>query len=257
MLMGCDYPVDGNRLKRRVRQGLCGLYLLLYSRGLTTLKGNTMNKLHATGLCLALLSGPVLAQGVGVYGVVGTGGLGVGLNLPVGPAVGLRGEIASLTETDTYTEDRITYKGDLKLKGNGLFVDVRPFMGVFRLVGGASFGGSAATLNAQATDGTVTIDGKTFNAAGQSLQARIKYPSTMPYLGVGWGHGRFNEPGFTIGLDLGVSIGKPKVSLVGSSGLLAQPGAQAAIAAEERKVQNDLNSTKVLPVIKLSVGYQF
>jgi hypothetical protein len=216
-----------------------------------------MKQLHVVGLSLALLSGPALAQGVGVYGVGGSGGLGVGLNLPVGPAFGIRGEIASLTESDTYTEDQITYKGDLKLKGNGVFVDFRPFMGSFRLVGGATFGGSSASLDAQATDGTVTIDGRRFDASGNSLHADIKYPSTMPYLGVGWGHGRFNEPGWTFGLDLGFSIGKPKVNLTGSGGLLAQPGAQAAIAAEERKVQDDLNSARVLPVIKLSVGYQF
>ena len=216
-----------------------------------------MKQLHVVGLSLALLSGSALAQGVGVYGVGGTGGLGVGLNLPVGPAFGVRGEIASLTESDTYTEDQITYKGDLKLKGNGVFVDFRPFLGTFRLVGGATFGSSSAALRAQATDGTVTIDGRRFNASGNSLQANIEYPSTMPYLGVGWGHGRFNEPGWTFGLDLGVSIGKPKVKLTGSGGLLAQPGAASAIAAEERKVQDDLNSAKVLPVIKLSVGYQF
>jgi hypothetical protein len=79
----------------------------------------------------------------------------------------------------------------------------------------------------------------------------------MPYIGVGWGHGRHNEPGWTFALDLGVSIGKPDVKLTGSGGLLAQPGAAAAIAAEERKVQDDLNSAKVLPVVKFSVGYQF
>ena len=216
-----------------------------------------MKKLLITGLSLMALSGSALAQGVGVYGVVGTGGLGVGLNLPVGSALGIRGELASLTESDTYTEDQITYKGDLKLKGNGVFVDFRPFMGSFRMVGGATFGGTSAALNAQATNGSVTIDGQRFDATGNSLRADIKYPSTMPYLGVGWGHGRFNEPGWTFALDLGVSIGKPKVRLTGSGGLLAQSGAQAAIAAEERKVQDDLNSAKVLPMVKVSVGYQF
>ncbi len=216
-----------------------------------------MKKLHVVVVSLALLSGSALAQGVGVYGVVGTGGLGVGLNLPIGPAFGLRGELASLTESDTYTEDQTTYKGDLKLKGNGVFADFRPFMGTFRLVGGVTFGGSAAALEAQAQNGTVIIDGQTFSATGNSLRADIKYPSNMPYLGVGWGHGRFNEPGWTFGLDLGVSVGKPTVTLVGSDGLLAQPGAARAITAEQRKVQDDLNSARVLPVIKLSVGYQF
>ena len=216
-----------------------------------------MNKLLVAGMSMMVLSGTALAQGVGVYGVAGTGGLGVGLNLPVGPALGVRGELASLKESDTYTEDQITYKGDLKLKGNGVFVDFRPFTGVFRLVGGATFGASSASLNAQATDGTVTIDGRRFNATGNSLRADIKYPSTMPYLGVGWGHGRYNEPGLTFSLDLGVSIGRPKVALSGSGGLLAQPGARAAIAAEERKVQDDLNDARVLPMVKFTVGYQF
>jgi opacity protein-like surface antigen len=216
-----------------------------------------MKKLLVAGVSLMVLSGSALAQGVGVYGVVGTGGLGVGLNLPVGPALGVRGELASLNESDTYTEDQITYKGDLKLKGNGVFVDFRPFAGVFRLVGGATFGASSASLNAQATDGTVTIDGRRFNATGNSLRADIEYPSTMPYLGVGWGHGRYNEPGLTFSLDLGVSIGRPKVALSGSGGLLAQPGARAAIAAEQRKVQDDLNDARVLPMVKFTVGYQF
>ncbi len=208
-------------------------------------------------LGLAALSGAAGAQTVGVYGVAGTGGLGVGLNLPIGPALGVRGEIASLTESDTYTEDQITYKGDLKLKGNGAFVDFRPFMGVFRLVGGATFGGSSGSLLAQASDGTVTINGQRFDATGNSLRADIKYPSTMPYLGVGWGHGRSGAPGWTFAVDLGVSIGKPKVKLVGSGGLLTQPGAAVAIAAEERKVQDDLNSARVLPVVKVGFGYQF
>lgn len=216
-----------------------------------------MKKLHVLGLSLFLLSGSAMAQGVGVYGVVGTGGLGLGLNLPVGPAVGVRGELASLTESDTYTEDQITYKGDYKLKGNGLFVDFRPFLGSFRLVGGATFGGTSASLLAQASNGSVTINGQRFDATGNSLRADIKYPSTMPYFGIGWGHGRHDEPGMTFAFDLGVSVGKPKVTLTGSGGLLAQSGASAAIAAEQQKVQDDLNDAKVLPVVKFSVGYQF
>ena len=216
-----------------------------------------MKRWRVIGLTAALASGPVMAQSVGVYGVLGTGGLGVGLNLPISATLGLRGEAAQLTESETYTEDRITYKGDFDLKGNGVFLDFRPFAGTFRVVGGATFGGSSASLLAMAQNGTVTIDGQTFNATGNALRANIKYPSTMPYVGVGWGHGRRDAPGWTFGLDVGVSIGKPKVTLVGSGGLLAQPGAASAIAAEERKVQDDLNSARVLPVVKFSLGYQF
>lgn len=208
-------------------------------------------------LALACVSGSAWAQSPGVYGVAGSGGIGLGVNLPVAPMIGLRGELAQLTASDTYTEDQITYKGDVKLKGNGVFVDLRPFSGVFRVVGGLGFGGTTAALDAQASNGTVTIDGQRFDAAGNTLSASIKYPSTMPYLGIGWGHGRTNEPGWTFAFDMGVSIGKPTVSLIGSGGLLAQPGAASAIAAEQQKVQDDLDSAKVLPVVKLSIGYQF
>ncbi len=218
-----------------------------------------MKKSHwfCVSLALACASGAAMAQSVGVYGVAGSGGFGVGLNAPLSPMVGMRGELAQFTGSDTYTEDQITYKGDVKLKGSGVFLDVRPFSGVFRLVGGLGFGGTSAALDAQATNGRVTIDGQSFDASGNSLSASIKYPSTMPYVGIGWGHGRHNEPGWTFAFDLGVSIGKPSVTLTGSSGLLAQPGAAAAITAEQQKVQDDLNSAKVLPVVKVSVGYQF
>ncbi len=194
---------------------------------------------------------------LGVYGVVGSGGVGAGLNLPLTPLLGLRGELVQASVSDTYTEDRITYKGDAKLRGNGAFLDIRPFLGTFRLVTGATFGGSSASLNAVQDGGTFTIDGQRFAADGSSLNASIKYPSSMPYLGVGWGHGRADSVGWTFALDLGVAIGKPKVTLSGNGSLLAQPGAAERIAAEERKVQDDLNSARVLPVFKLSVGYTF
>jgi hypothetical protein len=238
--------------------GACGLSALVFGQ-IFNKGGFSMKKCQwmCVPLVLACASGAAFAQGVGVYGVMGSGGVGLGLNAPVSPMVGIRGELASYTGSDTYTEDQITYKGDVKLKGNGVFVDLRPFSGVFRVVGGVGFGGTSAALDAQAADGTVTIDGQKFDATGNTLSARIKYPSTMPYVGIGWGHGRHDQPGWTFAFDVGVSIGKPSVSLTASGGLLAQPGAAAAIAAEQRKVQDDLNSAGVLPSAKLSIGYQF
>lgn len=215
-------------------------------------------------LGLALLSGSVMAQApdaapasLGVYGVLGSGGVGLGLNKPLSPTWGVRGELASASVSRTYTEDNITYRGDIDLRGSGLFADYRPFQGAFRVVLGASLGGSNAGLDAQPSNGQLTIDGQTFAATGNSLRARIKYPDAMPYVGLGWGHGRVNARGWNFGLDVGLSIGTPKVKLTASGDLLAQPGAANAIAAEERKVQDDLDGARVLPVVKLSVGYSF
>lgn len=213
---------------------------------------------------LLLLSGPVLAQesaaaplNLGVYGVVGTGGWGLGLNRPLTPAWGVRAELAQASLSDTYTEEQIRYRGDIKLRGNGLFADYRPFDGSFRLVLGATLGRTEAELYGEPSNGQITLDGQTFSANGSSLRASIRYPSSMPYLGLGWGHGRLNAPGWSFGLDLGVAVGKPKVRLTGSGDLLLQPGAADALAAEERKVQDDLNGIGVLPVLKFSAGYQF
>ena len=209
-------------------------------------------------LALACASGSALAQSVGVYGVVGSGGYGVGLNAPLNPMVGMRGELAQLTgvghlhRRPDHLQRRCEAQGQRPVRGRAPV-----FQAPSRLVGGLGFGGTSAALDAQATNGTVTIDGQSFNATGNSLSASIKYPSTMPYVGIGWGHGRHNAPGWTFAFDVGVSIGKPSVTLTGSGGLLAQPGAAAAIAAERQKVQDDLNSAKVLPVVKVSVGYQF
>ena len=223
-----------------------------------------MKKLHVGLLGLVLLSGSAVAQtadeapvSLGVYGVLGSGGVGLGLNLPLSPEWGVRGELVKASVSRNYTQDDISYRGDFDLSGSGLFADYRPFKGVFRLVAGLSMGATKADLLAEPANGQLTIDGQTFNAAGNSLSARIKYPSTMPYLGLGWGHGRTNAAGWTFGLDLGLAIGKPTVTLTASGDLLAQPGAPAAIAAEESRVQEDLNRARVLPVIKFSAGYSF
>ncbi|QCB45606.1 hypothetical protein [Hydrogenophaga sp. PAMC20947] len=223
-----------------------------------------MIKIRAVCVAMALLSGSAMAQSsgalpgnLGVYGVVGTGGLGLGLNVPLSSVVGVRGELAQGTVSDTYTNEDITYKGDLKLRGSGLFADIRPFQGTFRVVLGATVGGSSATLEAEQQSGTFTIDGQSFSADGSQLRAAIKYPSTMPYVGIGWGHGQLGKPGWTFAFDVGVAIGEPKISLTGNEGLLSQPGAAARIAAEERKAQDDVSSAKVLPVLKFSVGYSF
>ena len=223
-----------------------------------------MMKMRAICGALALLSASAMAQGsgampahLGVYGVAGTGGVGLGLNLPMSSAWGLRGEIAQGSVSDDYTNDDITYKGDLKLRGSGLFADFRPFEGAFRMVLGATFGGSSAALEAEQAGGRFTIDGQSFSAAGSALRAAIKYPSTMPYVGIGWGHGQRGAPGWSFAFDVGVAIGEAKISLTGNDGLLSQPGAAARIAAEERRAQEDVSSAKVLPVIKASLGYSF
>lgn len=223
-----------------------------------------MKKTGAFCVVLALVSGSALAQSsestpanLGAYVVVGSGGVGLGLNVPLNQTFGIRGEWAQGTVSDTYTNDNITYKGDLKLRGSRLFGDLRPFNGTFRLVFGATFGGSSAALDAEQSGGTFTIDGQKFSANGSKLSATIKYPSTMPYLGLGWGHGQRDEPGWTFAFDVGVAIGDPKITLTGNEGLLSQRGAAARIAAEERKAQKDVSKTKVLPVIKFSVGYAF
>lgn len=223
-----------------------------------------MKKVHVALLGLALASGSVMAQEVEstaapleIYGVGGTGGLGVGLNFPLTPMFGVRAEIGRLKSSDSYTVDDITYKGDIQLRGDGLFLDIRPTEGSFRLVAGAALGGLNANLGADHPGGQITIDGQTFTANASSLRVSIKYPNAMPYVGVGWGHGRVGVKGWTFGLDLGAAIGSPKVKLTASPDLLAQPGAADRVAAEERRVQDDAKDIRLLPVVKVSFGYQF
>jgi len=191
-----------------------------------------------------------------LYAVGGTGGLGGGLGYHFNEIITLRGELATFTYDDSFDQDGITYRGDLKLATQALYLDVHPFGGTFRLTVGVDngrtrFGGTAVADGS----GEVDVNGTLYPLpAGESITAEVRYPSTMPYLGIGWG---LAGSGLNVGLDLGVNIGTADLVMTRSENLGLIPGFDADFEAQRALYANDVADIKVFPIIKLSVGYSF
>jgi hypothetical protein len=207
----------------------------------------------------SLLPGGLLA-----YATAGTSGLGLGLGTQVAEKLNLRVEATNYSANVNDTNDDLSIRGKLKLESAGLYGDYFPFAGAFRITGGVMFKSPSGSVTATPVTGTTATIGNvvyTFDA-NENVSGTIKYPSTMGYLGVGWGLGKLKEKGFKVGFDLGAGFGSLKSSLKASDGLknaAANVGKDitADLAAEEKKLNDQLNKVNFFPVIKLSLGYAF
>ncbi len=195
-------------------------------------------------------------EGLTPYAVGGTAGYGVGLMKHLSPAWTVRGEWLGATFTETATSGDLRFSGDAHVRGGGLFADYRPYRGNFRLVGGVTVRGSRAALFAEPTAGNFVINGVEYASAGEAIKMKMKYPSTMPYLGLGWGYSPYGYKGLSIGVDFGLSFGKPSGSMTFSSGLSARAGA-ANIAAEQAKFAREIDKVSYFPSMKVGVAYSF
>lgn len=219
-----------------------------------------MKKLAVAAAALACLG----AQAQNIYGGVGAPGvLTLGYAMPMGKASGLsgdwglRGEFAGgISVSRSVTEDGNTLSAKLSANRVGAFADWFPADSGFRLVGGLTFNDMKVSLNASAT-GDIEINGKTASLSGERFNITVKYPTTTPYLGIGWGHRASKDKGLGFYADLGVTVGAFKAtvdtSLVGKS---ADGGAttitQADVDAQIQDLRDALKKLSVVP--SASVG---
>lgn len=196
--------------------------------------------------------------GILVYAVGGTGGIGAGIGYHFNDFISIRGEIANFTYDDTVTESGIEWEGNLELATQGLFLDLKPFAGTFRITAGFNASNhTLAKLTARPSGGEINLDGTPVPVGpNESVTGAVAF-DTRPYLGIGWGLAR---DGFTVGLDLGVEFGKPSVNLTAETtpgSLLEDAVDTGLLADEERQLRSDLDDLKLYPIVKLSVGYSF
>lgn len=210
----------------------------------------------AVGLLIAAASAaPVTARATEVFGGLGTSGLEVGVAERIGGSAGLRASAEFLKVAREFESAGATYDTKLKFSSLGLYGDYFIAGGGFRLSAGAVIGTRRATGNAVATNGSLSINGSTYPAAGESVGAEAKFPSAAPYIGVGYGHHQPSKgSGFYI--DLGVVIGKASTTLSPSAGIAAAAG-QANIDAEQRKLQESVDKLKAYPILKFGFSFAF
>jgi hypothetical protein len=189
-----------------------------------------------------------------VFAGLGTTGLEVGVAERLGGSTGLRLSAEFLDLGRDFERNGATYDTTLKFTSLGLYGDYF-LAGGLRVTAGALFGSRKVSGNAVASNGTITINGTSYPAAGESVAAEAKFPSAAPYIGLGYGH---HQPsaGLNFYVDLGVVVGKADAKISPSAGIVAAAG-QANIDAEQANLQKSIDKLKVYPVLKLGFGYKF
>ncbi|MBK7617117.1 MAG: hypothetical protein KA375_10400 [Vitreoscilla sp.] len=229
------------------------------------------NALHLLGMATALLTlsatamaadttnPPTLADRLDLGLNVGSLGLGGQVSWLLVPGkLSLRVGAHAYNYNHDTSADGIDYTGKLKLKNEMLTLDWHPFEGRFHLSAGVVANGNKFDLNAKpSAGGTYTINGKTYTAAQVgTLSAKVDFPSTAPYLGIGWGDSTTSAGLHFIG-DIGViSQGTPRAKIT-ATGAAADPSLATDVQQAEAQLRNKLADFKLYPVLQLGLAYRF
>ncbi|MBQ0957408.1 hypothetical protein KAK06_00425 [Ideonella sp. 4Y11] len=197
------------------------------------------------------------AQAIEVYTAIGAPGLMLGVAHPINPQFTLRADLASAgNRSRNSTEEGIAYQGKLKSGRLAVFGDWYPMDSGFRVTAGLTSNDYQLDLDASGAGRTVKVGDGTYTlAAGDGLAVAMRFPSTTPYLGIGWGH-RLGESGWRFNADLGAMLGSASVSVT-PRGALAQPQAQADVAKETAQLRDQVESVKAIPQISIGISYAF
>jgi len=214
-----------------------------------------------TGLLLsaACLASPAAHAG-SAYAQVGIPGIGIGYAQALNDVVTLRGDFSTLgSHTKNGSQEGINYEGKVKVSRWGLFADYFPLGNGFRVTGGATVNDMSVKLRSNVLAGTpLSIGNATVTADGtERFNADIKFPKVTPYIGIGWGH-MDKEPGWGFVGDVGVSIGRAKVTI--DTNVIQRSGGaitQADVDRETQELKDGVGKIRVLPQATLGVSYRY
>ena len=182
----------------------------------------------------------------------------IGYARPINSNFGLRAEYAfgPALSRDTPTSGADA-SATIKANRGGLFADWYPFSNGLRLVGGVTFNDIRLDWNAKGGAGsTVDINGINTSLTGQTFGASITFPTTTPYIGIGYGHHKSKEKGIGFYGDVGLMVGtfssKITTSVLGQNGIT-----QADIDKESQSIRDKVSSLNVLPSVSLGLVYRY
>lgn len=206
-------------------------------------------------LAAALLIAPG-AQATELYLKAGVPGYGVGFAQPIGPLFGVRADFLTLGDrSERRNEEGIDYDAKLKANRGALMLDLFPFAGSFRISAGATAAKYQLDLLATGAGGTLRIGNTTYTTtSADRFAVQVKMPSSMPYLGFGWGHQ--SNSGLRFSFDVGAAIGKAKLSYQ-LTGPTANQVSQADIDAELAELRDGVAKIKAIPQVTFGIGYSF
>ena len=217
-----------------------------------------MKRILLPCLLATLLPTSAFASDFGLDAHASTLGLGAELNYSINSYFTARVDLNRYNYSYTGTKEQIDYNFDLHLKTYSAMLDWHPFAGIFRVTGGYFQNNNEITAVAVPT-ATYTINGHTYTSAQiATLYGDITFNKNVPYLGIGWSTLGTDSTGFGVNFDVGVLMqGSPKVQLSATGAGTHNTTFQNDLAAEQTKVQGDLNSYKSYPVVSLGLMYRF
>ena len=254
------------QLNRRGRPGL--------DTKLPKQTGNLMNRLQIwiailTAIACTVTSGPATATDLALTADLGTSGIGTHLTVPIAPANGLEARFG-INYLSGYKFNKntaqISYDFKASLRTIDALLDWHLTRSAFRITGGLVYNDSVVNgIGVPSRVATFSFDNGRFSTAQiGKLFGHIDFNSIAPYLGIGWSlpdSGR----GWGFSSDLGVMYqGTPNSTL--TFGGCSLPGAGCALvakaltpllAAETKRLDDELRPYRFLPVLRIGVSYRF
>ena len=214
----------------------------------------------ATSLATAALAvmAPTTVMAQEVYLQGGTQGGGVGAALGLTSWAGIHADVDGFNLSHEFHAGGNKFDGDLKVRDAGLYLDLFPFSSSgFRVTAGALFNRDRLDGTIVPENGAYKINGTSVPASlfpGQTASVEARFPTVMPYLGLGWGHKPVSK-GFGFVADIGVAYGKPSVDFNVTAGLSELIPAQ--LKAEEDSIRNSIQKVKIFPIVQIGISYRF
>jgi hypothetical protein len=215
-----------------------------------------------------MIAGAAQAQ-VGVTLDAGTTGAGAHVVIPMETYLNGRFVANYFTHDFNKTSNGVDYAIKGKLQTFDILFDWYVREGSpFHITGGLVYNGNTFKVNAQASQlGKVTLNGHTYSTTDVGVvNGSIDYRKAAPYLGIGWGNAlqagnRQGAGNWSFNTDLGAYFqGNPNLKLGNTGCTVAKAVCDAVaadVAAERLRLQDDISSFKVYPVVRASVNYRF
>ncbi len=221
----------------------------------THVRGIMKLRIVAAALAVGLVATGARAGDLYLQG--GTQGVGIGYAQPLSSWAGLHADINGFGLSHNFSAGDLDYDARLHLFNAGTYLDLFPFSSSsFRLTAGVLFNDDYIDGHAVSQNGSYKINGSSYYAPNASVSARVKYPTAMPYIGLGFGHKPVTKRGLGFTADVGVAYGRPRVDYNVSPDLVAAAGA-ANVAAEEQKLRDKVDRYRFYPIVQLGLSYTF
>lgn len=192
----------------------------------------------------------------------GGGSLGLQgrLSYRLGARWALSGVVNGIDRDINIDSEEVNYDSTVDIQAWGIQLDWRPWWDYLRLSAGLFANDSRIEARARTPGNAISLGGISIPVdGGEAVTAEVQWHSAAPYLGIGFGNIFGRERRWALLADLGVIYaGEPDVEVSATSGsALNDLLFQSQVREEERRIRDDLERLRALPVVTLRFAYRF